>query len=197
MGTAVLANSASPLNRERLAELLGFDRVRENSLDSSQVSTYDIPIEAANLASSSAIRVGAMIGDIHTQYHQIRPWLLLDEEATYTSSAMPQKRNPGLLMRARESASDVVGLAQAEAGAHPVHGALAVPPGHGVEGEVEVLAQAPVQVQAGQAWVSAQAGRFNVRHTDSAVCVTCLQGQVQVLVPVPVQPGVLVVSSVV
>jgi argininosuccinate lyase len=112
MGTAVLANSAYPLNRERLAELLGFDGVRENSLDSSQVSTYDIPIEAANIASSSAIRVGAMIGDIHTQYHQIRPWLLLDEEKTYTSSAMPQKRNPGLLMRAREMSSDVVGLAQ-------------------------------------------------------------------------------------
>jgi len=112
MGTAVLANSAYPLNRERLAQLLGFDSVRENSLDSSQVSTYDIPLEAANIASSSAIRVGAMIGDIHTQYHQIRPWLLLDEGSTYTSSAMPQKRNPGLLMRARESASDVVGLAQ-------------------------------------------------------------------------------------
>lgn len=112
MGTAVLANSAYPLNRERMAELLGFDSVRENSLDSSQVSTYDIPIEAANIASSSAIRVGAMIGDIHTQYHQIRPWLLLDEESTYTSSAMPQKRNPGLLMRARETSSDVVGLAQ-------------------------------------------------------------------------------------
>lgn len=113
MGTAVLANSAYPLNRERMAELLGFDGVRENSLDSSQVSTYDLPIEAADIASSSAIRVGALIGDIHTQYHQIRPWLLLDEEKTYTSSAMPQKRNPGLLMRAREKASDVVGLAQA------------------------------------------------------------------------------------
>jgi argininosuccinate lyase len=112
MGTAVLANSAYPLNRERMAELLGFDSVRENSLDSSQVSTYDIPIEAANAAASSAIRIGALIGDIHTQYHQIRPWLLLDEESTYTSSAMPQKRNPGLLMRARETASDVVGLAQ-------------------------------------------------------------------------------------
>lgn len=112
MGTAVLANSAYPLNRQRLAELLGFDGVRVNSLDSSQVSTYDIPIEAANIAASTAIRVGAMIGDIHTQYHQIRPWLLLDEESTYTSSAMPQKRNPGLLMRARESASDVVGLSQ-------------------------------------------------------------------------------------
>lgn len=113
MGTAVLANSAWPLNRERLAKLLGFDAVRENSLDSSQVSTFDIPLEATSIASSSAIRVGAMIGDIHTQYHQTKPWLLLDEGSTYTSSAMPQKRNPGFLMRTRESASDVVGLAQA------------------------------------------------------------------------------------
>lgn len=113
MGTAVLANSTWPLNRDRLAKLLGFDAVRENSLDSSQVSTYDIPLEATGIASSSAIRIGAMIGDIHTQYHQTRPWLLLDEGSTYTSSAMPQKRNPGFLMRTRESASDVVGLAQA------------------------------------------------------------------------------------
>ncbi|MGV6476737.1 argininosuccinate lyase [Azotobacter vinelandii] len=113
MGSAVLANSAWPLNRERLARLLGFDEVRENSLDSSQVSSYDIPIEAVDIAANSAIRVGALIGDIHTQYHQIRPWLLLDEGSTYTSSAMPQKRNPGLLMRVRESASDTVGLAEA------------------------------------------------------------------------------------
>jgi len=113
MGTAVLANSGWPLNRERLAELLGFDGLRENSLDAGQVSTFDIPLEAAGIASSSAIRVGALIGDIHTQYHQTRPWLLLEEGATYSSSAMPQKRNPGLLMRTRESASDVVGLAGA------------------------------------------------------------------------------------
>ncbi|MGE7993446.1 argininosuccinate lyase [Pseudomonas sp. NPDC089554] len=113
MGTAVLANSGYPLNRERLATLLGFDGLRVNSLDASQVSTYDIPLEAAGIASSSAIRVGALIGDIHTQYHQTRPWLLLEEGSTYTSSAMPQKRNPGLLMRTRESASDVVGLANA------------------------------------------------------------------------------------
>lgn len=111
MGTAVLANSSWPLNRERLADLLGFDGVIENSLDAGQVITYDVPIEAANLMSSGAIRIGAMIEDIHTQYHQTRPWLLLAESATYGSSAMPQKRNPGLVMRVRETASDVVGLA--------------------------------------------------------------------------------------
>ncbi|GAB2909819.1 argininosuccinate lyase [Paralcaligenes sp. KSB-10] len=112
MGTAVLANSSWPLNRKRLAELLGFDGPIENSLDSSQVAPSDISLEATGIVSSTAIRLGAILGDIHTQYHQTRPWLLLSEGSTYTSSAMPQKRNPGVIMRAREAASNVVGLAQ-------------------------------------------------------------------------------------
>ena len=113
MGTAVLANSSWPLNRERMADLLGFDGVIENSLDSSQVSPSDIALEAVGIVSSGAIRLGAILGDMHTQYHQTRPWMLLDEGSTYTSSAMPQKRNPGIIMRAREYASNVVGLGQA------------------------------------------------------------------------------------
>jgi argininosuccinate lyase len=94
-----------------MADLLGFDGLIENSYDAGQVSTFDIPIEAAGIPSSTAIRLGALLGDIHTQYHQTRPWLLLEESSTYGSSAMPQKRNPGLVMNAREQASTVVGLA--------------------------------------------------------------------------------------
>jgi argininosuccinate lyase len=111
MGTAVLANSAWPLNRNRLAELLGFDRLVINSYDAGQVITYDVPIEAAGIASSMAIRVGAMMADVHTQYHQTRPWLLLGTGSTYTSSAMPQKQNPGVIMGVRGKASDVVAAA--------------------------------------------------------------------------------------
>lgn len=112
MGTAVLANSSWPLNRPRLAQLLGFDGLIENSLDAGQVAPIDMSMEAVSIAASGALRLGTWLGDIHTQYHQVRPWLLLGEGSTYTSSAMPQKRNPGLLMRARERASNVVGLAQ-------------------------------------------------------------------------------------
>jgi argininosuccinate lyase len=112
MGTGVLANSSWPLNRGRMAELLGFDGLIENSLDASQVAPSDVALEAVGIAASTAIRMGAILQDIHTQYHQTRPWMLLDEGSTYTSSAMPQKRNPGVIMRAREEASNVVGLAQ-------------------------------------------------------------------------------------
>jgi argininosuccinate lyase len=112
MGTAVLANSSWPLNRPRLAELLGFDGLVLNSYDSGQVISFDVPLEAAGIMSSIAIRIGAMLQDIHTQYHQSSPWLLLDDAQTYTSSAMPQKLNPGVVMTARAKSSDVVASTQ-------------------------------------------------------------------------------------
>ena len=51
-----------------------------------------------------------------------------------------------------------------------------------LEGEVEVLAHVaqPLKVQAGQGWVSAAQARFNVRHTDRNVCVTCIEGGLSV-----------------
>jgi argininosuccinate lyase len=112
MGTAVLANSSWPMNRERLAELLGFSAIVENSYDAGQVSPMDVQFEVASQLANLALRVGALLEDIHVQYHQIRPWLLMDSSATYASSSMPQKRNPGILMNARHSASDVVASLQ-------------------------------------------------------------------------------------
>lgn len=108
MGTGVLANSAWPLDRQRLAQLLGFDGLVVNSLDAGQIITYDVPLEASAIVSSTAVRIGALLEDIHTQYHQSRPWLLLESGSTYTSSAMPQKQNPGVLMTARAKAADVI-----------------------------------------------------------------------------------------
>lgn len=51
-------------------------------------------------------------------------------------------------------------------------------------GEAEILASGarqPVTVQAGAGRLLAQSARFNVRHTDDAVCVTCLAGAVDVV----------------
>ena len=51
-----------------------------------------------------------------------------------------------------------------------------------LEGEVEVRARVaqPLKVQAGAGWVSAAQARFNVRHTDRNVCVTCIEGWLSV-----------------
>lgn len=112
LGTAVLACSAWPLSRKRLAELLGFDAPIPCGIDSSQVSLFDIPIEAAGIASNTAVRITTLMQDIAQQYSQTRPWMLLDQGAAYGSSAMPQKRNPGIVNKTRARASDVIGAAQ-------------------------------------------------------------------------------------
>lgn len=51
-----------------------------------------------------------------------------------------------------------------------------------LEGEVEVSSQGalPVRVQAGNGWLSASQARFNVRNINHSVCVTCIDGALQV-----------------
>ncbi|MGK5060530.1 FecR family protein [Janthinobacterium sp. LB2P49] len=52
-----------------------------------------------------------------------------------------------------------------------------------LDGEAEIFASGarqPVTVVAGAGRLLAQSARFNVRHTDDAVCVTCLAGAVEV-----------------
>ncbi|MDQ8033616.1 MAG: argininosuccinate lyase [Bordetella sp.] len=110
MGSAALGTSSFPVDRKRLADLLGFDGVAENSYDANQLAQIDIGAESAMLASTMALTVGAFVQDVHTQYHQPKPWLMLQEgKLTGTSSIMPQKRNPYALNVTRLQASDTIG----------------------------------------------------------------------------------------
>jgi argininosuccinate lyase len=113
LGSAALGTSSFPVNRPRLAELLGFDGVVENSYDATQLATLDLTAEVADLEAVSALTVGSFAEDLHTQYHQTSPWIMLQEGAlTGTSSIMPQKRNPYGLNVLRLDASTVVGDAE-------------------------------------------------------------------------------------
>ena len=111
MGATVLNGTCWPLDRDGMAEMLGFPRPVENALDATSLFPVDMPLEAATCAAEAAVRIGSMINDIMVQYAQPRPWILLREggENTYVSSAMPQKRNPGLMNNCREDCSDVIG----------------------------------------------------------------------------------------
>lgn len=110
MGSTVLNGTGWPLNRQAMSELLGFDRPRRNAFDCTCESPVDFVLEVASIAGSIGIHVGSMINDIMVQYAQPRPWIILQEggENTYVSSAMPQKRNPGLMNNCRADASEVV-----------------------------------------------------------------------------------------
>lgn len=111
LGAAALGTSGFPVDRERLAELLGFDALVENSYDANLVSSVDSKIEFANALATSAITVGQLMQNLHTQYHNPVPWIRLEEEQTDVSSIMPQKRNPRPLDAVRSLATSVVGNA--------------------------------------------------------------------------------------
>lgn len=114
MGTTVLNGTSWPLNRERMAQYLGFNGPVPNAYDAGQMKSVDEPIEFAGILTGMAVRVGSFIEDIFVQYAQPRPWILLVEggENTYVSSAMPQKRNPGIMVNTRKSASKTIAAAQ-------------------------------------------------------------------------------------
>ena len=114
MGTTVLNGTSWPLNRERMAHYLGFKAPVENAYDAGQFKSNDDAVEFSSILTSIALHVGTFIQDLSVQYAQPRPWILLQEggENTYVSSAMPQKRNPGLMIRTRTNASRVISDAQ-------------------------------------------------------------------------------------
>jgi argininosuccinate lyase len=113
MGTTVLNGTSWPLNRARMADYLGFAATVDNAYDAAQISSMEQPVEAGGIVTSIALHAGHFVEDIMTQYAQARPWILLQEGDgnTYVSSAMPQKRNPGLLNSTRRDASTAISLA--------------------------------------------------------------------------------------
>lgn len=112
MGTTVLNGTSWPLNRQRMAGYLGFSATVDNAYDAAQISAVDQPVEAGAIVMAIALHAGSFIEDVMTQYAQPRPWILLQEGGgnTYVSSAMPQKRNPGLLNSTRRDASTALNL---------------------------------------------------------------------------------------
>jgi len=108
MGATVLNGTGWPLDRKRMAEYLGFAGVIENAYDATQILAVDGPVEVGQIITSMAIRAGNFVQDIMSQYVHTQPWILLGAGSTYVSSAMPQKRNPGLLVDTRIAASNAV-----------------------------------------------------------------------------------------
>jgi argininosuccinate lyase len=126
MGTTVLNGTSWPLDRTRMADYLGFAAIADNAYDAHQIAAVDHAVEVGAIVTGIALHAGSFIEDVMTQYAQARPWILLREGGgnTYVSSAMPQKRNPGLLNSTRREASMAMTLAMG-----PALEAHNIPPG--------------------------------------------------------------------
>jgi argininosuccinate lyase len=114
LGAGAGTTSAFHVDRDRLARLLGFDGVADNSFDANLVAPIDTTLEFAGVLSLLAVQVGQLVQDVYAPFYLPEPWLCIDPASKLTgiSSMMPQKRNPRILEPLREDASVIIGSAQ-------------------------------------------------------------------------------------
>ena len=113
LGAAALATSSFAIDRDRLAELLGFEGLLENAYDANHLAPVDSALDVAGALAIAAVQIGQFAQDIHAQYAEPVPWFVLGAgELTGVSSIMPQKRNPAALEQLRAQASILLGEMQ-------------------------------------------------------------------------------------
>ena len=113
MGSCVCNGTGWPLNSARMAELLGFSRPARNAFDAGQICGNDMPLEISQIVTSLMIHATAPLADFMTQYAAPHPWFRFKSaNGVYRSSAMPQKRNPGLINDCRRDSGLVMSASQ-------------------------------------------------------------------------------------
>ena len=106
LGAAALSTSSFPVDRQRLAALIGCDGIVENAYDANHFAPVDIALDYANALSVCAVQVGQFAQDLHAQYAAPVPWITLQAgDLIGVSSLMPQKRNPAALEQLRAQCS--------------------------------------------------------------------------------------------
>jgi argininosuccinate lyase len=101
LGSAALAGTSFPIDREMTARALGFDRPTANSLDA--VSDRDFALEFLAAAAISAMHLSRFAEEMVIWCSAPFRFVRLSDAFTTGSSIMPQKRNPDAaeLVRAR------------------------------------------------------------------------------------------------
>jgi len=107
MGAGALASTSFSIKRERVAELLGFCGILENSLDA--VSTRDFLLETLAVLSVMAVNVTRFAEDLIIWSTMEFGIIELPDEFAFTSSIMPQKKNPDVLEVIRARMAQILG----------------------------------------------------------------------------------------
>jgi len=106
LGSGALATTSFPINRERTAQLLGFDAVLENSIDA--VGSRDFILETQSALLLLAVNLSRLAEDLIVWSSMEFGTIELPDEFTSTSSIMPQKKNPEALEIIRARASNAL-----------------------------------------------------------------------------------------
>jgi argininosuccinate lyase len=107
MGAGALATTSFPINRERVAALLGFSGIVENSIDA--VGSRDFILETTAALTIIAVNLSRLAEDLIVWSSPDFGVIELPDGFTSTSSIMPQKKNPEVLEVIRARASHVLG----------------------------------------------------------------------------------------
>ncbi len=107
LGSAALAGTTYPLDRERVAKTLGMEGVCQNSLDA--VSDRDFAIEFTAAASLCMVHVSRLSEELIIWMSQNFGFIKIADRFTTGSSIMPQKKNPDVPELARGKTGRVVG----------------------------------------------------------------------------------------
>jgi argininosuccinate lyase len=107
LGAGALAGTTFPINRERVAELLHFDGVYENSMDA--VSDRDFVVEFLNASALTMMHLSRLCEEIFLWSTGEFGFIELSDSLSTGSSMMPQKKNPDFAELVRGKTGRVYG----------------------------------------------------------------------------------------
>ncbi len=107
LGSAALAGTSFPLDREMVAQELGFEGICENSLDA--VSDRDFVVEFLACAALVMTHLSRLAEELILWSTPEFGFVELDDSVTTGSSIMPQKKNPDVAELIRGRVGRVVG----------------------------------------------------------------------------------------
>ena len=108
LGSGALAGTAFPIDRELLAQTLGFDAAGQNSIDC--VSDRDFVVEYLFCCSLCGVHLSKLSENIVLFTTAEFGFIELSDAYATGSSLMPQKKNPDLFELARGKAGTMIGL---------------------------------------------------------------------------------------
>ena len=107
LGSAALAGTSYPIDRERVARALGFDAVTTNSLDA--VADRDFAIEFAAAAALAMVHLSRFAEDLVLWSSPRLGFVTLADRFCTGSSIMPQKKNPDVPELVRGKSARTIG----------------------------------------------------------------------------------------
>ena len=107
LGACAFAGTGFPVDRELTAQLLGFDGVVESTTDA--VASRDYVTEVLAAIASLGVTISRLAQDMYLWCSDEWSTMEVASEAAFSSSIMPQKKNPGTLEHIKAKAGHLIG----------------------------------------------------------------------------------------